>query len=178
MADDSSHDRDTDLAHLRRLVSNVNIAMLTTVDASGALRSRPMTTQAAEEDGTVWFFSAGSSAKVGELEQRPEVNLSYADPERGTWVSAAGRAQVVHDRARMAQLWRETYRRWFPRGLDDPDLVLLRVTIERAETWDAEAARMVPLFRWGRGAVIGDAGGTHGTIHLGGHSRLDPGLDH
>jgi len=37
-------------------VEKVRMAMLTTHDRSGALTSRPITTQQAEPDGVLWFF--------------------------------------------------------------------------------------------------------------------------
>src|SRR5208337_4347672 len=51
------------------------------------------------------------------------------------YVSFTGHASVVQDREKMQDLWCPAYRAWFPRGLDDPELALLRVDVERAEYW-------------------------------------------
>ena len=40
---------------LRELIEDIDIAMLTTVEADGTLRSRPMGTQKAEFDGDLWL---------------------------------------------------------------------------------------------------------------------------
>ena len=40
-----------DLEKLKKLVEDIDFCMLTTIDADGTLRSRPMSTQQAEEDG-------------------------------------------------------------------------------------------------------------------------------
>jgi general stress protein 26 len=37
----------------------------------------------------------------------------------------------------MEALWPKWVEVFFPKGIDDPDLVLLRVDIEKAEYWDA-----------------------------------------
>ena len=37
-------------------------------------------------------------------------------------------------------LWRETWKTWFPKGQDDPDLALLRVTGDQGEYWDNSGA--------------------------------------
>jgi general stress protein 26 len=34
---------------------------------------------------------------------------------------------------------------WFPDGLDDPDLALLRVHVEAAEYWDSPSSTMVHI---------------------------------
>ena len=36
----------------------------------------------------------------------------------------------------MRELWTANLDRWFPRGLEDPDLALLEVRIDKAEYWD------------------------------------------
>ena len=48
---------------LRDLIKDILIAMFTTEDAYGALRSRPMATQQTEFDGDLWFFTQASSGK-------------------------------------------------------------------------------------------------------------------
>jgi general stress protein 26 len=42
----------------------------------------------------------------------------------------------VRDTEKMRALWSSGLDRWFPRGLDDPDLALLEVRIDKAEYWD------------------------------------------
>lgn len=85
------------------LISSSTIAMLTHVDPTGKLVSHPMATQETDFDGTVRFIAQRRSDKAVDLEARPEVNVSYSN--NGSWVSLAGRAQVVHDRAKLEELW-------------------------------------------------------------------------
>ena len=44
---------------LAKMIEDIDFAMLTTVQPDGTLRSRPMSTQRAEFDGTLWFFTLG-----------------------------------------------------------------------------------------------------------------------
>lgn len=44
--------------------------------------------------------------------------------------------RVVDDGPRTRRLWKEPHKVWFPKGPDDPDLVLLSVEPEIAEFWD------------------------------------------
>ena len=93
---------DTDnLDKLYALIKDIKFAMLTTVDAQGHLRSRPMGTMEAEQDGHIWFCTALDSAKIEELRREHRVNLSYAAPHDNRYVSVSGVARLVD---RMATL--------------------------------------------------------------------------
>ena len=72
----------SDVQKLGELIKGIRVAMLTTVDSEGCLHSRPMATQDAEFDGTLWFFTEADSLKIHELERDRHVNLSYANPGR------------------------------------------------------------------------------------------------
>lgn len=135
----------SDIEKLRDLTKGIRVAMLTTVEEDGSLRSRPMATQEMELDGELWFFTGAGSLKVREVRREQHVNVSYADPDGQRYVSVAGTAQVVHDRAKAAELWNPMLKAWFPGGLDDPDLALLRIRVEKAEYWDSPSSKMVQL---------------------------------
>jgi general stress protein 26 len=124
---------------LREQIKDIKIAMLTTVDDDGDLRSRPMATLEVEDDGDLWFFTRIDSPKVEETEREHRVNVAYAAPSANRYVSVSGRAELVYDRARINKLWRPEFRLYFPEGRDDPSLVMLRVTPHAAEYWCAPA---------------------------------------
>lgn len=119
--------------------------MLTTIGPDGSLRSRPMATQQAEFDGTLWFFTQADSPKVDEVQQEQHINLSYADCDKHRYVSISGRATLIQERQKIEELWSPTLNTWFPRGLDDPQLALLRVEADSWDYWDCQMAAMVPL---------------------------------
>lgn len=131
-------------AKLLAMIDAMDVAMLTTEDEGGNLRSRPMATQKAE-DGVFWFFTSADSPKVDEIEGRSHVNLSYAAPDAQIYVSVSGLARLVRDREKMRELWTEDVRRWFPQGLDSPDIALLEVRMTHAEYWDVDKRQMREL---------------------------------
>jgi len=138
---------------LAKLVEKIDIAMFTTVGPGGYLVSRPLSTQAARFDGErVWFFVDASSPKVDEIKRNRRVNVSYASQDRNTYVSLAGDARLDRDRARIASLWNDALKAFFPKGMDDPDLALIRFDTDSATIWKAEtgstlkAAAMKALF--------------------------------
>jgi general stress protein 26 len=143
---DQSIYRQQQLSKLGELIKDIRVAMLTTVDDDGSLRSRPMAAQQVEFDGTLWFFTWADAHKQDELQRHSQVNVSFADPERQYYVSVSGAATLVCERQKMEELWSPWFRTWFPRGLDEPNLALLQVRVDKAEYWDAPSSTMVQLF--------------------------------
>jgi general stress protein 26 len=129
--------RTESLEKLGELIKGIRVAMFVTRSGDGTLRARPMATQEAPFDGTRWFFSANHSATVSDLAQDPEVVLAYANPGEHRYVSLSGRAALVRDPDKARELWSPVYREWLPKGLEDPDLALLKVVVSRAEYWDS-----------------------------------------
>lgn len=123
---------------LGELMKDIDFAMLTTVDDDGSLHSRPMSTQEVEFDGDLWFFTDVNTGKVSDIRRDSKVNVSYAQPDKHRYVSVSGTALLINDRVKMEELWSPVYKAYFPKGLDDPNLRLLKVTVEEAEYWESE----------------------------------------
>lgn len=146
------HDKE---AELWEKIKDIRVAMLTSVGEDGRLYSRPMYTQEVDRGDGLWFFIARSSAKSEQVSRHHEVNVSYVDPQKGVFVSVAGRATIVDDPEKERELWSPVNKAFFPEGTDDPDLVLLHVEPERAEYWDAPTGRMRQLLNLVKAAVPG-----------------------
>ncbi|WP_337175729.1 pyridoxamine 5'-phosphate oxidase family protein [Paludisphaera sp.] len=127
------------------MIRGIKVAMLTTVAPDGSLHSRPMATQEVDFDGALWFFTKASSPKVDEIREGSEVNVAYSSPEDHRYVSLSGRAAIVRDPAKARELWNPAYRIWFSKGVDDPDLALLRVDVHIGQYWDMLSGGMVSL---------------------------------
>jgi general stress protein 26 len=155
------------LEHLKDLITGIGVAMLTTVRGDGTLRSRPMAPLESEFDGSLWFFTHTNSLKVGEVEEEGQVNVSYADSVGSHYVSISGRAVLVLDRQKLESLWNPSLEAWFPLGLADPLLALLRVDAESGAYWDDQSGAMVML-----GAVAKPAL-PEVVYESGDHQRLD-----
>lgn len=141
---------------LKDKIKDIKIAMLTTIDEHGELRSRPMTTHTIENDGIIWFFTNDFSPKVNEIKQHQNVALSYSDPDDDIYVSISGTAELVRDHKKMAELWNPILKAWFPEGLNDPDLALMKISITQAEYWDAPGNKMVQLFGMAKAIMAGE----------------------
>ena len=160
--------REEAIEKLNSLIEDIDFAMLTTVDTDGVLRSRPMSTQEAEFNGTLWFFTSDKTHKVEEIERDNRVNASYAKPEDNVYVSVSGAASITKDRAKMEELWNPILKAWFPKGLDDPNICLLKVDVEQAEYWDSPSSTLVQIAGFIKALATGQRadGGENEKINL------------
>lgn len=130
---------DSDRKHLRELVADAKLAMFTTMTAEGKHVSRPMALQEAQFDGDLWFFAYDESAVVAEVRAEPEVNLSFTD-NSSAWTSIAGRAEIVRDPQKAADLYWPALKVWFPDGPDTPGLTLIKVHADSAQFWEGPSS--------------------------------------
>jgi general stress protein 26 len=123
------------------MIKDIKVAMMTTWDGE-RLHSRPMHGHQEEFQGELFFFSRLDSGKTHELVRYDQLNLAYADIKNQTYVAISGKGELVLDRQLMKKYWTPMAAAWFPKGLDDPDLALIKVTAEHAEYWDMTASSM------------------------------------
>jgi general stress protein 26 len=129
------------LQKLRDMVKDIDFCMLTTMDENGDLHSRPMSANGEiDVNGDLWFFTGVSSHKVSEVANSPKVNVSFADPKNQHYISITGLAQLVRNRKKIEELWKPEFKMWFPEGKDDPEVALLRISLEKAEYWDSPSS--------------------------------------
>ncbi len=163
-----SENRQDDLEKLGEMIRDIRVAMFTTLHEDGTLRSRPMAMQNDAFDGELWFFTGAHSPKMEEILRDSHVNVSFTDTDDNRFVSLSGRAELVRDRKKMEQLWNPWLKAWFPMGIDDPELSLVRVKVEGAEYWDAPSRGMVHLVGLAKAVMTGET-----LKNPGDHKKLD-----
>ncbi|GGK40109.1 hypothetical protein GCM10010124_36020 [Pilimelia terevasa] len=139
-------------ARVTELIRDADICMFTTMTEDGRHVSRPMDLQRAEFDGDLWFFCFEDSAKVAQVRRHPQVNVSMAGSS--SWVSVAGRAEVLFDRAKAEELWERSLDAWFHQGVDTPGLTMIKVHAESAEYWASRHGKVVTLIRYAAAAAL------------------------
>ncbi|MEN9678245.1 MAG: ral stress protein 26 [Verrucomicrobiota bacterium] len=126
---------DNQIEKLHGLLKDFSTVMLVTMDG-GECHARPMAVVRVDENTDLWLFTSRESAKVREIEADARVQVLG----QNGWTSCvvfAGYAQVVADRALIRDLWKPAFKVWFPDGAEDPNIVLLHITGERAEYCDS-----------------------------------------
>lgn len=151
-------------------IERVRVGMFTTIDEHGHLVSCPMTNQQVDHHGSLWFFTSDQSSMSRNIAARSEVNVSFVHADESLYVSVSGHAEHVTDREKMREMWNPLVAAWFPDGLDDPHLALVKVVIASVEYWDSELSKMTQLMKMARAAITGHPPeikpGEHGRIHL------------
>ena len=104
----------TDLAKFYEMVSELEIAMMTTRREDGHLVSRAMANQKRAAGADLWFVTTESSPKLAEIVADPHVNLAYYKDRTREWISVAGLANISRDRRRIRELYAADWKAWFP----------------------------------------------------------------
>ncbi|MEH2054242.1 pyridoxamine 5'-phosphate oxidase family protein [Nostoc sp.] len=134
----TSTDRDQKIQKLHELIKDIDYGMFTTVDDDGSLHSYPMSKSGEiNSDSILWFFTYANSHKVTEIEHHKQVNVSFSSPEQQRYVSISGTAQLVEDRNKLRELWKPELQTWFPKGLEEPNIALLKVNINQVNYWES-----------------------------------------
>lgn len=142
---------------LWNLIRDIRCGMLATQGSDGELHARPLTAlnRAIDADGMLWFFVDQDCDALRDVRNDPTVNIGFAHPGKGEYVSVSGHARLFDEAARKHAMWSAMARPWFPQGPDDPSLALLGVRIVRAEYWNVQSNRMVQVFKLAQAALTG-----------------------
>jgi general stress protein 26 len=160
--------RESEFEKLCEMIKDIDFCMLTTVDENDELHSRPMSLNGdVDEEGNLWFFTSSNSHKASEIERTPNVNVSFVDTSDQRYVSSSGTAQLVHDRNKIKELWKPVLKAWFPDGPDQPDVVLLKVKMTKAEYWDGPSSTISQAVSFVSAILTGK------QVELGENKKLD-----
>lgn len=156
------------IGKIAKMTKSARIAMLTTITDSGNLHARPMAMMDIEFDGDLWFFTGKTSPKVENILKDPRVNVAFSNPDHQDYVSLCGNAELVIDRALNEKYWKKEFTAWFPGGLDDPELSLLKIHVDGAEYWDAPNSTIAHVTGFIQAKLTGQPGdpGDHAKVAL------------
>lgn len=149
-----SFDRGEGLEKLKEMVESIGVCMFITKN-NDASHVRPMATTRVDDNADLWFFTQRSSPKVKELMTDEDVQLLYSHPGKDSYLNVIGKATIETSREKMKELWSPLVKAWFPKGIDDPELTLLKVEVDSAYYWDSGTNKMVSFFKMIAAAVSG-----------------------
>ena len=152
---------------INELIEGKQIAMLTSISDEGHFHARPMAVLDVDFDGDLWFFTQKDASKVEQIQRDPRVNVAYSDPSNQDYVSLAGNASLVVDKALNEKYWKPQFEAWFPDGLDDPELSLLKVEVGGAEYWDAPSSTIAHIKGFIQTKISGE------QQHVGDHAKVE-----
>ena len=133
------------IKRFEEIIKDIQFGMLTTTDADGFLQSRPMTLQPTQFDGDLWFFGSNTSPLADEISENSHVNISFACPKDASFVSVSGEASLSYNKQKIEELWSPIMKAWYPEGINDPKLCLIKVYVKSAEYWDSPSSKVIQL---------------------------------
>src|SRR5215216_662915 len=156
------------LNKFKGLVEKIKTCMFITNTAGPHEHTRPMATIETEYNGTLWFYTDVRSIKVEEVNNQHTVHLVYAHPGKEAYLDVWGAAEVITDRQQVIDKWSPIVKAWFPDGVTDPKLALLKVQSYEAYYWEAESGKMVEFFKMAGSVVTGKrlAEGAEGSLGI------------
>lgn len=127
------------LADLRNLLRDFDAAMLVTREADGGMHARPMAMQDPSEmpGCDLWFVSKATTPKVREIERQEQVSVCCFRASDSAYVAITALGRIEHDPAEIRRVFQPEWRVWLPGGPDDPNSVIIKLSVLRAEYWGA-----------------------------------------
>lgn len=157
------------LKKFKKLVEDVRVCMFITNNQTEQEHTRPMSVVDVEDNGTLWFYTDVRSIKVEEVATDKKVHLTFAHPGKESYLDVCGTGQIVTDKALIKEKWSPVVKAYFPNGVDDPNIALLRVQPYSVYYWEAETGKMVQFLKMAVSAVTGNtkiAQGAEGKLNL------------
>lgn len=87
-----------------------------------------------DADSEIWFFTTrdNSLAKMG------SAVLTFAAKDHQIFAKVEGTLSEETSQARLDKQWNQIVEAWFPRGKNDPNLLMLSMKLGNAEIWDSD----------------------------------------
>jgi general stress protein 26 len=131
----SEHTKMSDTDRVWELMGKVGTCMLVSWDGD-ELQARPMGAYVRPDEHAVFFLADARHQKEDDIKKYSKVCLAFSDTSAQNYVSVAGNAEVLVDRAKVRELWGIPAKAWWT-SPDDPNIRLLKVTPVDAQYWDA-----------------------------------------
>ncbi len=140
---------------IKELAEGADICMFTTSLTQLPLTTRPMSTRAVDEEGNIWFYSRMTSEKNAEIAADNRVQLFYESRNSAEYLSVYGEATISRDKEKAKELWSAWAKAWFPGGIDDPELTVIKVAPLDSYYWDTKHNQFVSLLKIAASALTG-----------------------
>ena len=133
------------LKDLSQAMQKIDICMMATHDANGALESRPMSNNRdVEFKGDTYFFALEDSSVVRHLKKDPHVCLSY-ESDGDLYISLSGEGYTNQNKEDFKEHWVPDLDKWFEDGIDTPGLTMIHINGEHMHYWQGRSEGEIRL---------------------------------
>ena len=137
--EDDMKTKEKNMSRVKELMKDIDFCILTSRGERGLLHSRPMSNNRnVEYEGDNYFFTYSDKDVCREIEKDPAVSVSFSLTDEMIFISVGGKAELVHDKEVMKKYWEDELERYFPKGLDEEGIVLIKVKAELITLWEGE----------------------------------------
>jgi general stress protein 26 len=135
------------------VIEKARVCMMATQFSDG-LRVRPMEALPERDENVICFLTDRRGLREDEIEVDPEVYLTFVYPSESVYLALTGEAFVIDDVDYARRLWDRQQDGWLS-GPEDPNLMLIRVELWRAEMWEGPANSAVADFQFAKARLFG-----------------------
>lgn len=122
---------------MKKSAATSDVCMIITTGTDGNRHNRPMAAVKIDDDGSCWFFASRSSGKLKDLAVNNKIQIVFADPSTGDYMEVHGEGVVICDEKEITDKWSPLVNKWFPNGIKDPEVCLVRIEVTSVFYWDA-----------------------------------------
>jgi general stress protein 26 len=113
-------------------MAGIDIAVLSTHTENGQISNRPMSNNGdVKYDGTSFYFTFEQARTVADIQANSKVALGFAGKggifSDAIYVAVEGSAELIRDKGAFKSHWTSDLDRWFDKGVDTPNIVLIKV---------------------------------------------------
>ena len=143
-----------EIIKFKTIVDNIKTGVLFTHSNIDELKGRPMITMSIDSNCSLWFFGNEFSSSVHQIWRNNEVFVNYANPYINTYAVVKGKAYLTRDINKINDLYISTLNEWFPCGVNDPGLLLIRVEPVKVEYWNGNSGKIVSSYNIATGISV------------------------
>ncbi len=126
----------TALDRLINMVDTSDVCILITTDIDGHRHNRPMAAVKFDDKGDCWFFASKSSGKLQDISHNNKLQVVFANPATDQYLEVQGTGSITCDENEIKHKWSPLVSQWFPNGVNDPELCMVKVEVTNIFYWD------------------------------------------
>ncbi|SPH23479.1 hypothetical protein DEA8626_02542 [Defluviimonas aquaemixtae] len=112
------------------------------VEGSGQ-HMQPMTHFTDPDRAELWFLTGIETDLVRAVGQGARAHFCFVGKDQDFYACLSGLLEQVEDREKLTEIWSPLASAWFPKGIDDPEVCLLRMTLHEAALWTVTGSALV-----------------------------------
>lgn len=132
---------------IKEIAGNAKICMFSTNLMELPINTRPMSPAEIDDEGNLWFFSDQLSDKNKEISDNANVQLTFSSVSNNEYLCIFGNAEIVTDTNKFKDFWTPIVKIWFEKGVEDPNLSLIKVIPKQSYYWDTQHNKMVAMLK-------------------------------